>query len=262
MDILDTDLEKQPLTLEISEKVDDIDITPLLRPQQWDLRFTFSDQTSEHEYLTQPGLLNRYKSIAKALKDKIVYYTYEGKITGGMEVKNKIGEHTRCHVHFRFLSTHKKDTMVKPFKALLKDRYDQDTVGNKVWYFKSLPEQDMNRFWRYPLKETLMPSLCSGYPLAELQEMAKIANATLQTAIQVNQKKMDNRDSSDTLFSRLIIILDKEKCSNKCQTVARIIRFYVDESRPLNKAVIVGYALTYLVKAGHLTPETLAESWL
>lgn len=258
MDPSDTDLEND-LT---PEKVDDIDITPLLRPQQWDLRFTFSEQTSEHEYLVEPNLLNRYKHIAKALKDKIINYTYEGKLTGGVEVKNKIGEHTRCHVHFRFLSIHKKDTMVKPFKSLLKDKYDQDTVGNKVWYFKSLPEQDVNKFWRYPLKETLMPSLCSGYPLAKLEEMAKIANAHLQTTIQVNQKKLDNRDSSDTLFSRLKIILGKEKCNKKIPTVTRIIKFYSEEDRPLNKTVIVGYALTYLVQAGHLDPSELAQEWV
>jgi len=257
MDISYTDIENYPL----AEKEDDIQITPLLRPTLWDLRYTFSDQTSEHEYLKDTSILLRYKHIAKELKDKILNYTYGGKITGGMEVKNKVGENTRCHLHFRFMSTHPKETMVRPCKKLLNDRYDLSTTGNKVWYFKAQTEVDMNKFWRYPLKETLMPSLCSGYSLADLTEMAKIANANLQVAIQVNQKKMDNRNETDTLFSRVSEILVKENIREKCSICQRIIEFYVAENRPLNRQVITGYTLTHMVQQKLLKSSELAEDW-
>lgn len=206
-------------------------------------------------------MLNRYKHIAKELKEKLTNYIYDGKLTGGMEVKNKMGENTRCHCHFRFLSETKKDTMVKPLKGVLK-KYDMDTTGNKHWYFKAIPEIDMAKFWRYPLKECLMPSLCEGYPLADLTIMAKIANAHLQTAIQINQKKSDNRDDSDTLFSKLCIQLKKDKIVEIHPAVTRTIQYYADDNRALNKATIVGYSYTYLVKEKHLAASTLASQWI
>lgn len=251
----------QSSTSSESEQLEDQDMTPILRPQQYDLRFTFSDQTSEHEYLEDKGKLNRYKAIAKLVKDKILNYVSNGKLTGGIEVKNKIGEHTRCHCHFRFFSTTKKDTMIKPLKLILQN-YDMETKGNKYWYFKILPEQDVDKFWRYPLKETLTPSLCSGFTKDQLTMMAKIANATLQTAIQINQKKQDNRDESDSLFQRLQTILRKAEVKSLNVAITQIIQMYVDEDRPLNKTVIVGYAYTYLVKEKHMTAGALAESWV
>lgn len=243
------------------EEVDDVDITPVLRAQQYDLRFTFSDQTSEHEYLTDKCKLNYYKFTARQLKEKILTYAYAGKVTGGLEVKNKMGEHTRAHVHFRFLSNTKKDTMVKPFKRLI-EYHEFETSTNKYWYFKALPEQDIAKFWRYPLKETLMPSLCAGFKEDELKTMAQVANATLQTAIQINQKRQDNRDPTDTLFQRLCIYLRKLGKHELSAVVTAIIQFYTEENRPLNRTVIVGYAYTYLIKDKHLEASALAQTWL
>lgn len=225
------------------------------------LRITFSDQTEKHEYIEDKEKLKRWKYISKQIKEVLLNYAQYGKITGGLETKNKIDEHTRGHVHFAFASTSRKDTIIKPVKRLLNDMYDMSTTGNKYFYFKAKPEPDVDRIFRYPLKQALVPSLCSGFTSSQLQILHQGAHDSYLTTIQVNQKKMDNRDTSDTLFLRLCDVLKKEKLKIYKEIVSRAIRFYCEEDRPLNRQVITGYALTYQVKEKIRSTDDLADEW-
>lgn len=225
------------------------------------LRITFSDQTEKHEYIEDKDKLKRWKFISIAVKEVLLNYAQYGKITGGLETKNKINEHTRGHVHFAFASTHRKDTIIKPVKRLLDKVYDMTTTGNKFFYFKAKPEPDIDRIFRYPLKQALVPSLCSGFTPNQLQIFHQSAHESYLTTIQVNQKKADNRDSSDTLFLRLCEVLKKDKLKDYEKIVSRAIRFYCDEDRPLNRQVITGYALTYQVKEKIRHEDDLAKEW-
>jgi len=72
---------------------------------------------------------------------------------------------------------------------------------------------------------------------------------------------MDNRNETDTLFSRVSEILVKENIREKCSICQRIIEFYVAENRPLNRQVITGYTLTHMVQQKLLKSSELAEDW-
>jgi len=259
MDVLDTEITNELLSQQ-SDSDSPLDNT--LNPLYWDLRITFSDQTEKHEYLDDKGKLKRWKYISVAVKEVLLNYAYLGKITGGLEVRNKLGENTRAHVHFRFHSTTLKDTMVKPLKRILRDTYDLETTGNKHFYFKSSQEINNDKFFRYPLKQSYQPSLSSGFAPSQLELMHKIAYDSYLITIQINQKKKDNKDPSDTLFERLCEKLKSENLKELKPTIVRTIQFYCDESRPLNRQTIVGYSQTYLVKEKHLSAEALADSWL
>lgn len=225
------------------------------------LRITFSDQTEKHEYLDNPNMLGRYKAIGIKIKEILLNYAQYGKITGGLETKNKVNEHTRAHLHFTFASSILKDTILKPIKRLLRETYDMETKGNKFFYFKPWIDPDINRAWRYCLKQSFVSSLCAGFPQDKLQVWHQAAHESYLVTIQVNQKKMDNRDTSDTLFERLCEVLKKDKLTNYQKIVSRAIRFYVDEKRPLNRTVITGYALTYQVMEGYKTEDSLSSEW-
>jgi len=235
-----------------------------LNPITYSLRITFSDQTEKHEYLEDRQKINRWKMISYAVKDKILtnQYAYLGKITGGLEYKNKVGEYTYAHLHMFFQSTQLKDTIMKPIKRLLDKTFDLETTGNKYWSFTVKSDPDLDKIMRYPLKQGLDPRLCSGYSESQLELMHKVAHDSYMVTIQVNQKKMDNRDTSDTLFSKLCEVLKKENITDRKKIVARTIEFYVELKKPVNKTVILGYALTYQVIAKIITPMSLADEWL
>lgn len=136
------------------------------------------------------------------------------------------------------------------------------TGGNKDYYFKPWTVLcTAEGYWRYPLKDGLALSLCSGFIEERLKHMAGVAADSRVISVQVAQKKMDKKDDSDTLFKRLSLHLAKLDISILHPCITAIIQFYVSEDRPLNRQVITGYALTYLVKEKHISAADLAAEW-
>ena len=227
-------------------------------PIAYTFRFTFSDQDKDHEYITDKPRMDRWKIISKNLVEKISQMYDIPKITGGFETLNKKGDRTWAHIHIHFYTTAIKESMSRVIKRYLGETYDMATVGIKAYSFKAQQVRSAPEFWQYPLKQNLSYDMCRGFTNAELDFMHRVAKTSYSKTVEINQKKIDNRDTSDTLFERLEIWLKKSTATNKRILLMKATEFYIQEDRPIMKPTIEGYVNTYMLKNKLLT---LEEFW-
>ena len=220
-------------------------------------RFTFTDQDKEHTY-QKPELLS-FRALARALHTHIQDFA-NGQIVGGLETKNSRGEKTWAHVHFHFHTKMTTNTLHKNLKNFLK-KWEQQTTGVKAFSCKPEVIRDYDKYWRYPIKQSLDASLCSGFTEEQLKFMFATANDSYKMVCEVNNAKADKSDNSDTLFQRAKSILQKQKLENKKEVMVALIKFYVSEDKPMNRNTVEGYVNLYMVQTQMITPEQLAEAW-
>lgn len=237
-----------------------------LRPTCWyKLRITLDDTT--YDPAMPAGKYRRFYETAREFKEIIDNYAL-GKIVGGLEVQNKLGEWTFPHVHFHFTSYTKKDTLVKQLKRIYHRLYDEALVGNKKYSCKIETDVNMERFFRYSLKqyEAIEPiiehNLCSGFTTSELEAFRKVAHAQYQLGIEVNQTKADKREIATTKFSRACLKLDKIENPTKLDIALGIQEVYLNDESPINNNTIAGYTLAYCLKRGIISKEKNAEKIL
>ena len=236
------------LYIKMDKEMDISDTTLKYEPIAYRFRFTFTDQDNEHEYAEQ---LPRFKHIAKDIKSKLVDLYHITHITGGLEQLDKYGARTFAHVHFHFYSTANKDTMIRAIKNMLKDKYDQQTTGVKRWCFKEATDlRDKERFYRYPLKQVLMPELCSGFTKEELLHYHEVAKDVDISRIQFNSGKEGHMDEKNSIFERLTEKFKNQnpKVSERFPLLKLATQLYVEEGRPINKQTIQGYVDCYMLK--------------
>lgn len=261
LDIQEKTVEEEKLSGEyegFSSPPDD-----LFLPIPYHLRFTFSDQDKDLKCLESKSFINRCKLIHMSLLTKISPYFYNNQYTSGFEVRNKLGN-CKAHIHVCFKSTALKNTIDKAIKRHLSDNYDQEVVGNQAKMFKEWTQlRDENKFWRYPIKQTLDPTKCNGFSKEYLEQQHQIGKDTYAIGQEVAQAKLDKRDNLDTLFLRVYNKLKKSQIQpkNPREIADHFVQFYLDEDRPLNKTVIQGYVLLASVKLGIKTKQELLDDW-
>lgn len=235
---------------------------PAIKPVAYRFRFTFSDQTNEHDYIEDKSRTSKWLFIAKKIKSEI-FEKYSGdKVTGGIEYLNKLGEYTNAHFHCHFYSVSTRDTIAKQLRRILEQIFDQDTKGIKRFYLTADVAREDAKFWRYPLKQGLNESLCSGFSKEKLEQMHTVAAESWQTVVQISQAKADKRDNSDTLFERALCEIKKKNLKTKKEITTEFISFYVVEKRPVNRQTITGYVLLYMLLENLISPDALASEWL
>lgn len=238
--------------------------TPLFRPIPYHLRFTFSNQDKELECLKDKQFIARAKTIHKRLIEKMRSneYFHQGKFTSGFEIRNKLGENCRAHIHICFFSTHVKQSMDRCIKRYLQDNYDETVVGNQAKMFKEVTQlRDTDEHYRYAIKQTLNRNVCGGFTDEYLLIQHEIAKETYGKIVQVNQKKMDAKDKTDTLFSRVMLELKKDIPTNMRQVAKAFLNLYIEEDRPINKQTIQGYCVTAGIKLNLINPDELLTEW-
>lgn len=237
----------------------------MIEPIAHDLRFTFSNQDKDLSQLQDKNFINRCKHIHKNLVDKLrdLDYYHNNQYTSGFEVMNRAGEQCKAHIHLRFYSTKQTQSMRRTIKRYLGDTYDEDTTGNHAMMFKGTLVRDKEEFFRYPLKQNLRYDVCGGFTKEQLDMMHKIAKESYMKVVQVNQKKIDNKDKNDTLFQRVFIKLKKLPDTQKnARDIARVfIQFYLEEDKPINQQTITGYVTNAMIKLDLMKVDDILNKW-
>jgi len=226
-----------------------------LRPVNYKFRFTFTEQDKTFNYEEQ---MPRWKKISERLVEKLLGQYKIQKLTGGIETLNRAGDRTWCHLHIHFDAVEPRDTIARQIKRYLSDTYEQQVVGVKYFMLKPDVARSLDDFMMYPLKQSLNEKLCYGYTPEQLQIMHQAAQSSYLKVQEINQKKIDKSDNSDTMFERLCGILDKTSLSSKYALLIEATKFYVKENKPINRNIIVGYIDTYMLSREMITYE---EYW-
>lgn len=233
-------------------------------PIAYHFRFTFSDQDKELKCLEDKNFISSCKRLHKRTLMKFLnsQYIHQNKYTSGFEIRNKNGENCKAHFHLCFFSKRVKQTMVRTIKRFLQDE-DQDTTGVQCYYFKEYtPLDNLDKFWRYPLKQNLNLNCCGGHPQDYLEQQHAIAKESYAIRVQVNQAKLDKKDNLDTLFQRVFSKIKKTDLPKNAKNIAKIfIETYIEEDRPINRQTIQGYVLNTEVKLGLTTPDQILTEW-
>lgn len=177
--------------------------------------------------------------------------------TSGYETKGKTGDYVRPHFHIHFDTTTKKDTIRKAITRYWYDRTDEKLSGNKMWSLQLEPYVVEDKFYCYPLKQQREdePPPSVGFSEDDIRAMTKAAVMTAAVATDVANKKQSKKEESDTLYDRL-----EKKLREGKGTLAEIVKFYMDENRPINKATIRGYYDLYRLKTGRITIDEFCET--
>lgn len=215
-------------------------------------RFTFSEQDKTFAYEDQ---LPRWRTMSRRLVEKLLAQYKIDKMTGGVETINRSGDKTWCHLHLHFTATEARDTIARYIKRYLADTYDQQVVGVKFFMLKPDVARHEDEFFRYCLKQSFDKKLCYGFDEETLQIFHQSAQSSYLKCQEINQKKIDKSDNSDTLFSRLKIKLGQTGFRDKKALLIEATKFYVEEDKPINRVTIQGYVDTYMLQEKLITYE-------
>ena len=169
------------------------------------------------------------------------------KASCGFEVKDKKDEYCRPHLHIHFDSTARKETIQKSMRRRYLDLYDEKLAGNEMYCVKQEPYPDNEiKFYGYAMKQGSYYT--HGIPEDLIKEYAIASAAVYKTTCQVNQKKVEAKEQSDTLYDRLEKYLGK-----KGSSLENVVRFYMEQNKPLNPPTMQGYYWLYQLKTKEIT---------
>lgn len=218
-------------------------------------RFTFSEQDKTFNY---DDNIPRWKAISRNLVSKLLGAYSITHMTGGLETLNRAGDKTWCHLHLHFTATEARDTIARLIKRYLSETYDQCVVGVKCFSLKPDVARCEDEFFRYCLKQSLDTKLCYGFTDEQLNIYHQSAQSSYLKCQEINQKKIDKSDNSDTLFQRLKSKLEQTLLTQKSSLLIEATKFYVEEDKPINRVTIQGYVDTYMLQKQLITYE---EYW-
>lgn len=200
---------------------------------------------------------SQQKSYLNIMYDFIEKYSI-GKISSGLECRNKCGEIVKKHIHIHFQSDKVKDTIQSAFRKLLNE--DGDTrKKSQVYCLKAEADIDEHKFFRYPLKERL-DGVNNKYhkvkeiPLDEYNDLNKVAYEQRKIVYEINQTKTSKKEDVG-FVGRLHIELDKHDIYTHKEIFCEIVRFYIQDDKPCNKKQISDHAYLYMLKKEIITPE-------
>lgn len=228
-----------------------------------DMRFTFDNQDKELTCLNDKSFMKRCKLIYKCLIAHLFEnnYYYQNKYISGFETQSKTGENCKAHFHLRFRSTNIVSSMRRTVKRFLSENWDQSTTGNQAMKFTGIVVRNHTEFMQYPLKLCKTNKICGGYTESQIQVMQEVAETSYEKVVQINQKKMDTRDKTDTLFLKVVEKLKKSPPTNIRQIALAFLLHYLEENRPINEQTIKGYALNAAITLKLITSDTLLDKW-
>lgn len=175
-----------------------------------------------------------------------------GKATAGCEVKNTMGDYCNPHFHIHFRSATKKDTIAQAMRRKYLKEYDEKLVGVKMYSLKLEADTcSEDKFFRYAYKqqEPEKELLSCGFALQKTRDLCVAAKASYIVAVEQRQKKAAHKEEASSLYDRLEIYLDKQReQSTSCAILEHILKFYVEEQKPINCNTIVGYYNVYRLK--------------
>lgn len=233
----------------------------ILSPVGYHFRFTFSNQSTDLRELEDKNFTHQTKLLHKALISKLsdLGYFYLGQCTSGYEFQNKRHEHCKAHLHISFMSTKIKKNMNKTIKRFMEEN-DQDYLGNSCYSFKEQPQiRDMDRFWRYPLKQRLAYSVCRGFTDQRLLDWHNIATGLWNDGCQYWQEKDDKRDKDDTLYLKVLSLLKRTNDNSKRAIAKTFYEYYHKEHKPINRTTIAGYVCTAQLDTGSMTIDEMLD---
>lgn len=263
----------------MSEPVVSEEPRSFLNEVHYKLRYTFPNQNKNSIMkLTEDGKTDRdYKqlglvSISRILLDVLVPH-YTTKLVYGFENRNSRNEPTYTHCHIHFTSKSSRDTIAKALQRTLKQN-DFPSTGPKVFALKPEVYVQEGKFFRYPLKQLSENhsnikfnfSRCHGFSEVELETMRKVAHDQWLTSIEINTKKADKADTSDSLFQRLSEYAENHLFKNRngisLRAVQKIVlAFYVSEERPLNFQTMSGYAYILAYKNNIIDEDQMLDKF-
>lgn len=223
----------------------------------YDFRFTWTEQDEKFQYEDEKP---RWRSITKRLVEELLRLYTITQLTCGMEYMSKRGEQCRAHIHIRFDTKATGPAIIRKIKRFLQ-KYGQQTCGNKAFRFKPAVVRNFDEFYRYPLKQNLDYKLCYGLTKDRLLHLHEVGKDSYSKTVEINQAKMDKMDSSDTMFQRLCIVLDKTLVTQKIPLIIEALKFYVKERKPINRQTISGYIDTYMLMKGYISYEDYANKY-
>lgn len=235
-------------------------------------RYTFDDNEQQAEAAMPKisELLGILTMDQRSHQSRVKY------ITIGVEQLDKCGEGTKKHIHMHMLIDDKLASMRKRLQRYFKS-VDEKRKGNVLY---SLTEEedvkDPIRFFRYVFKQ--LGSV--AYPLENRllvnhQVYPPDFDKTLQCSIayeewlrdcEFNMKKKSDAlkpSTKDMLFEYLDKINETVgKFKTDVEILTFILQYYMQEEKSANKATIMGYLNTAILRYGLMTPQQMAEAWL
>lgn len=230
-------------------------------------RYTFEGQDENHTWDESDKRDHQYTT--NWFVEKLTEYSVGKKMTTGIEYLDKTGQPTWAHVHIHFISKSKKDTIVKQLKRKWKDDYDEDLKGNKRYCLSIETYVNEEKFWRYPLKQSLLLSWTDpykkiherqfGFSEEELNLMYEKAHDCYLISQEVNLAKNDKKEENDSLYDRLLEYYQKNPKKEEVEILALIFEFYQEEKRSININTCKGYVNNIMLDVKLLTPLELAK---
>lgn len=215
-----------------------------------DLRYTFRcDKTSD----ASSNLLFM-KEIKKVLLPYIIDNTY----TGSIENKNKLGEDTKTHIHFRFTTETPIVTIRRQFvRRMINEYNDFRKLSKNIYYIKAIPEVDEDKFWRYPFKQINTKMDLNRYAIYSMSEEEadkhrEVAYSTWKLGQEINHAKIANKEPT-TFIERAFHYVQVSGADKYSSIYKSLIQFYVEQDKPLDANRIKGYTYNYMLKENILT---------
>ncbi len=216
----------------------------------YDLRYTFDPSGNN----TNETRLYFLKEIKKVLEPYIIGNTY----TGAVENKNKLGESTKHHIHFRFTSETPVVTVRRQFvRRMIQEYNDFRKLNKNVYYLKAIPEVDEKKFWRYPFKQIQLKTDLNSYCVYsmsedEANEHREVAYSTWKLGQEINHAKIANKEPI-TFIERAFHFVQVSGADSHSTICKKLIEFYVEQDKPLDANRIKGYSYNYMVKNNIIT---------
>lgn len=181
-----------------------------------------------------------------------------------LEKTNKYGEPTHEHFHFNFLSDASKDSIQKRIR-----KYFEDLAlvcrGNKCYALVECGEpDDIKRWLRYLMKERWLPehSCIKDFSTEEISQMELLAKDEFALTINRNLANRKKLEDKTTLFDKIVKKLEEQnpKLNSFREINLFIIKYYVEDKKPVNIQTIDGYTYNYMISSGILTAEQYYEA--
>lgn len=221
-------------------------------------RYTFADDAQ--------GDLHCQKLQTKRIVGILSKFMLETKYTAGIEWFKSGMIDVKQHVHVHFKSRTKKDTIVKALKRADKDDDVKLFHTNRCYALGREVDVHIDKFWRYPYKQqagdTRKTMMFRGFTKEDCLAWRDVAYACWITASEIANKKIEKKEDTDQLSSRLYAFLDTKDTSTDIKIKIEIQKFYIEvEDRPFNRTTALGYFYNYKILRKKMTHEELAGTW-
>lgn len=217
-------------------------------PVYYKYRYTFSKEEQEVE-----KQIAKLKHIMKYIRDN---YLLGDKMTAGIEHYTKGMLPTKAHCHIHFISRFPSDTIRKGIMRRF------DLIG-RCQSCKAEVIVDIDKFWRYPLKqqmnETKVVAICLGMTAEEQDIQTSVAYECWKCAAQVTICKLEKKAEKSTR-DRLFVFLDTLELDNEYDIVKASYKYFVQHEEIFNPTTVNNYIYIYLLEKEIVTYEQFIKT--